>query len=63
MTDTKRFENEHYLQLINTLSVLLTKEIYLGEELNLTHNRYGLSNDDEKIIRDKIMQCVDKIEL
>lgn len=63
MSDSQRFENEHYIHLINSLSALLTKEIYLGDELNLVHNRYGFSDNDEKIIRDKLMQCIDKIKI
>jgi len=63
MTESQRFENEHHIHLINNLSILLTKEVYLGDNLNTPLNRYGLSIDDEKIIRDKIMQCIDKIKI
>lgn len=60
MTEEKRIVNEHSVYIINQLSNLLTKEV-TPNDLTQT-NRFGLSSDDEKQIRSKIMDFVKKIE-
>ena len=61
ITETKRIENEHYLGIINDLQHLLLKE--LNPQELIENNRYGLSDKDQQIIREKIMDCVKNISL
>lgn len=61
ITETKRIENEHYLGIINNLQHLLLKE--LNPQELIENNRYGLSDKDQQIIREKIMDCVKNISL
>lgn len=61
MKDEIRLQNENYLQVIAALSTLLQKEVsHIDTE---PKNRYGLSVDDEILIKHKIMDCVKSLSL
>ena len=59
--EEKRMKLENNLRSIETLSNLLRRDYY--HSTNLGTNQYGMTSSDEEIIRKKIIELVQLIEV